>query len=482
LCQVNGGGTSGSARGPGTEHRCLALRLWSECRPELALLLAGSIAAAVAWGATSRPMSDTATYRAAARGLAEGWPSILDRTPGYPLLLLATGSSMRSTVALFLVQLALHVLCVVLVLDLARSCGVGRRGRLVLVLLLLAPAVLLRVLLEGSEAIAAALVTVIAWILIASGPTDGTRLVRRGLVLGSLCGMAALVRPTYALLAVPVALLAARMTVSPGHRRRRTRMAVCVAVAVPGVVIVGGYVLLNAIRFDDPTLTPLAPYHLSSRTSAYVEELPESYEPARSVLVRGRDRALLKGEEWSPENFIWSEREELSRVTGLSGRDLDRYVLEMDVVLITRNPFGYLDAVLHAATTNYILMDSQPAILGLGRPAAWVMALVHWGLLAATAAVVVSVPGLWLAGLVGRRRASTLAVVSAIAVYNLAVSVLVESGTARLRAPTEPLLALALVVGVSTVSGAVRRRRSTGPLNDRSNGATVPGTGTGLPA
>jgi hypothetical protein len=207
------------------------------------------------------------------------------------------------------------------------------------------------------------------------------------------------------------------------------------------------------VRFDSPGLTPLAPYHLSSRTSAYVEELPRSYEPARSVLIRERDRALLRGEQFAPTNFIWHARPELRRVTGKRGPELDRYVLEMDLQLISHNPFAYVDAVLRGIVT-YVPVDSQPAVLGLGRPAAWTMAAIHLLLLAAFVAIAALVPGLALAGRVPRATWRALAAGAVLALYTGAVSTMAESGTARLRAPTEPVLALLLVVGASLVRWA----------------------------
>lgn len=419
------------------------------------MLAVGCMAAGVAWGFRTRPMPDSEDYRAAASVLLDGWDRLLERTPGYPSLLIATGSTEGSSVLLFLVQLAMHAACVLLVVGLARSCGVGRRGRVALVLLLLAPPVLLRVLLEATEALASLLLTLVAWLLLSSRG----RPVVRGVALGVLCGAAALVRPTFALLFVPVAVVAALTWVRERRPSVRARAGVAACVVAPAVLLVGGYAALNAIRFDAPGLTPLAAYHLSSRTSAYVEELPERYEPARSVLVEARDRALLRGEEYAPENFIWTAVEDLERVTGLEGRELERHVMEMDLVLIVGNPFAYLDAVV-TASTDYVVIDSQPQLLGVGRPVVWGLALVHWALLAVAAVLAATVPGLWVAGRLDRRSATVMAVAVVLAGYSMAVSVMVESGTARLRAPSEPLLALALVVAASCLRAAWRARRA----------------------
>jgi hypothetical protein len=369
--------------------------------------------------------------------------------------------------------------------DLARSCGVGRRGRLALVLLLVAPPVMLRVPLEGTEGLAAVLLTTVGWLLL-TPPRRSP--VGRLLAIGAACGAAALVRPTFALLFVPAALVVAVLgplgrprsaagsapgsetrsgalaaepvaEPPPGRAAWTARVAAAALVALPAVVVVGGYSAANALRFDSPGMTPLAAYHLSSRTSPYVEELPRSYEPARSVLIEERDRALLRGDEVAPENFIWRARDDLQRVTGLSGPELDRYVLEMDLRLILGNLIEYLDTVV-IASTNYAVIDSQPQILALGRPAVWGMTLVHWVLLAVGAVLAATVPGLWLVGRVDRRSATVMTVALVLAAYTMAVSVMVESGTARLRAPSEPLLALVLVVAASCLRAVLADRRS----------------------
>ncbi len=213
----------------------------------------------------------------------------------------------------------------------------------------------------------------------------------------------------------------------------------------------------NGVRFGSWSTTPNMAYNLNSRTSTYVEELPASFEPGRSVLIRERDAALLVGDDVPPQNYIYRARPALERATGLQGRELDRWVLRADIQLITHNPFAYLDAV-KASAVNYANCDSQPAILGLGRPVAWLQEALHQVLLVVFVGVLSLVPGLALAGLVPRRRLVPLVVGAVLAGYNFLITVLVEAGTARLRAPAEPISALMLVLAASVVHGALADR------------------------
>ena len=427
----------------------LLRRTWRDDRLALAVCGLGSLVATIAWRATTRPMGDTSSYRATAEVLRDGWSSLTIRGPGYPLLLLLTGSADGSTHLLFVVQLAMHVVTVLLVVDLARRASVGRYGRAALAALLFPPPVLLRVVYEGTEGLAALLLTAVAWLLLT--PPPGRR-IGWALALGTLCGAAALVRPNFAPLFLPVAVLAT--VPRPSSSRWRTAS----LVALPAVVLVGGFVVANGLRFDSYGLTPLTPYHLNSKTAPYVEELPASFEPARTVLIEERDAALLRGETRAPDNYIWHARPRLERVTGLRGRELERYLMEIDLYLITHNPIEYADTV-KTASLNYTSMDSQPAILGLGRPAAWGQAALHDLLLAVFVALLACVPGLVLAGLVPRRRVATLAVGLVLAATTWITVVTTETGTARLRSPSEPILALVLVLAASIVRAEVQARR-----------------------
>jgi len=237
------------------------------------------------------------------------------------------------------------------------------------------------------------------------------------------------------------------------------RWRVAAQVALPAIVIVGAFVASNGIRFDSWSLTPLTPYHLNSKTAPYVEELPASYEPARSVLIEERDAALLRGETMAPDNYIWRAKPRLEEVTGLQGRELERYLMEIDLQLITHNPIEYTNTV-QEATLNYSGIDSQPAILGLGRPAAWGQTAVHDVLLIGFFAALACIPGLAIAGRVRRARLTPIVVGLVLAAYTWFSVVTTETGTARLRSPSEPILALVFVLAVSVVRAELRTRRA----------------------
>lgn len=427
-------------------------RTWRHDRLALAVCAIGSLIATIAWRATTRPMVDTVSYRGTAEVLRDGWSTITLRGPGYPALLLVTGSSGPGHHRLlFFLQLAMHVFTVLLVIDIARRASVGRYGRAAIAILLFMPAVLLRVVYEGTEGLVAVVLTAAFWLILT--PPRAARRMPWALGLGALAGAAALVRPNFALLFIPVALLAA----IPRSSVPRWRTAA--TVTLPALVIVGGFVVANGVRFGSYSMTPLTPYHLNSKTAPYVQDLPESYEPTRSYLIEQRDAALLAGQSMAPDNYAMKIQPGLEEVTGLRGRALERYLMEIDVYLITHHPIEYAETV-ETATLNYSSLDSQSAILGLGRPAAWVQTALHDLLLLVFLATVACIPGLAIAGRVRRARLAPIVVGLVLAAYTWFSVVTTETGTARLRSPSEPILALVFVLAVSIVRSELRTHRA----------------------
>lgn len=424
-----------------------ALRQWLQAeRAVVATVLATSFGYFLLWGGTTRPMGDSPAYRLAAEVVTGGWTQLTDRSPGFPLVLWATGAVHGESPLLFVVQLVMHAVAILLVVDLGRRVEVPRALRWALVVLLLAPPVVMKAAYSGSEATTELLVVAVVWCLYRWFEAPSTRLL---VTLGAVLAGVALVRPTFQLLVVPIGALV-------WWRARGERPARAVAaLGLPVVALLGVVVLYNGARFGSPALTPLLPWHLSAKTALFVEELPDRYEPARSHLVEVRDRLLVEDPEHVAATYAFASRAELVELTGRSGRDLDRWVLGMDLELIAHNPFGYLESVTQASA-RYVQLDAQPAGFGGSSLAGWLLSLVHAVVALAVVGVAVLVPGVALARGIDRRRAFLLAAVVAIVLYTAGVSVLLETGSARLRAPTDPLIVLGAVVGLTQLRNRMR--------------------------
>jgi hypothetical protein len=437
-----------------------ARRVVAEDRWAVLCVLLATATAAAAWRATTRPMGDSHSYRVAGQVITSGWDQLTDRTPGYPLLLWATGSLDSETVQLFVVQAVLHAASVLLVVRVAARIGLPPSWRVVIALLLVLPPPMVKVVYSGSEALSELLVVLALWLFVRWLDAPRSSLL---VTLGVVAGAAAWVRPTFQLLFVPLGVAVWAVA----WRRPTTAMPAwrtAVLVAGPAALIVASLASWNAVRFDSPGLTPDFGWFLGSRTSAFVQELPASYEPLRSALIEERDRRLLLGPETDAENYLFGIEDEISRITGREGVELDRYVLSMNLRLIREHPFDYFTAVTHSAE-RYVQIDAEPAASGPGRWGGWLQSLAHPVLMLAFLIPAVTVPGLVLVGSVDRRTATVLAYCALVSLYVAAVSCLVQTGSPRLRAPTDPLLVLMGVAGWWILRRVVvERRAATGTL------------------
>lgn len=411
------------------------------------MLAVAAVVATVAWGAVTRPMGDSAGYRTSGRILSEGWATVADRTPVYPLVLWLTGSLRGETTLLFLVQLAFHVTAVVLVVRIAGRVGIPARWRVVATVLLVLPPPMVKVVYSGSEALAELLVVAVLWCFV----TWLDDMVPRRLVaLGVATATLTLTRPTFVALVVPLAVLtfvaASQLRHRPDHVARAGPAASAALVAVPVVVLVGGLVLLNGLRFDSWNTTPLFGWYLGSRTSLFVQELPDDPAGVRDLLVAERNRRLLLGPGTDAENYQFAIRSELARRTGLTGTGLDAYMGDLNLRLIRGHPFDYLDAVSRSAE-RYVQIDAQPAAAGPGRVGAWAQDVVHLLLVLAFVVPLVTVPGLALRGELSPRLLAALACAVVVVLTSAVVSTAVQTGSSRLRAPTDPLLVFMMVAG-----------------------------------
>jgi hypothetical protein len=173
---------------------------------------------------------------------------------------------------------------------------------------------------------------------------------RRWLVLAAAVAFAAssLTRPIYQVLTPALGaglLCAAALTGWRPASRRQALMAAAALVMVSGLLL-AGYAGANRLRFGFFGVTHTAGFHLSTRTMAFVERLPDEHAAVREILVRERDAQLTKrGGTHTGTQAIWSVREELSAATGLDMPQLSRFLLAMNLRLIADAPLEYAGEV-----------------------------------------------------------------------------------------------------------------------------------------
>lgn len=402
------------------------------------------------WGLTPRVVIDTIDYQTAAADLRDGsLDAIHDRTPGYPLLLTATASTETPTAALWTLQFALHGASVVVAALIARSMGVTRRGRLLLVLALLSPPLVEPAATALSESTAS------FWVVMALGAFAWWTTAARTWLLvaaGAASMMAAFTRPSLLFVPIVIAVAAAAST-----QAATTRLRTGVLVIALPLVAIGSFVAWNGLRFGEPTMTPRTGWHLSTKTASFVEDLPDSYEPIRGVLVSGRDAALLRpGSSHTAAVYIWATRDDVLAATDMDEAEVNRYMVRLNLELIARNPLRYTSEVQRSLATYLGPSAEERYASGVVGQAFWSIA--HYLALAAFIAQLAAVGSLTWA----RTRLSAIPRVLSVSAWywagigvvigNAIVSSAFEAAIPRHRATTETVALLLLAVGWSRLA------------------------------
>ena len=170
------------------------------------------------------------------------------------------------------------------------------------------------------------------------------------LLLASACiPFSALVRPAYQITAVALIGLTflLRWTTILSERRQRL-MWTAIALLAGQLLIVGGVMAFNKVRFGAATVSPMLGYYLTTRTIGFVERLgPEEFPPVRRVLLDARNELVTRDESglrWH-RVAIWYARPELEQATGMDTVALEGYLLKANLLLIRRAPTEYLREV-----------------------------------------------------------------------------------------------------------------------------------------
>ena len=114
-------------------------------------------------------------------------------------------------------------------------------------------------------------------------------------------------------------------------------------------LLVGSYVGYNAFKFHYLGFTYQTGSYLTSITT---ELYPEIDNPiAREELLKGRNEMYAAG--MNPHDAVWRARKPLEERLGLSEVQLAKFLMRMNVRLITHHPQAYLEAVAQAATSYW---------------------------------------------------------------------------------------------------------------------------------
>ncbi len=406
---------------------------------------------------------DSPGYLRVARDLSDLRVDQLNiRPPGYPFLLVLTGSSQKPTRVLFYTSLALHFASVWLLAAVLYTMGItGMWLDLFALLLMLPPYVeyAAYVLTENLSEFLLGLgfSSLVFWFL------------RRSTYLLIISAVAiaysGLTRPTYQVLALAITcfvLVAFRVfNKSPFHGAIKA----CLILLGASILFVGGFSFFNYLKFDFFGVYPMTGFNLSTRTVRVIERLPDQYAAVREALIKARDAELvMRDSEHTAYLSYWGAIPDLVKITGLKeGPELSKYMLHLNLLLIKKAPLNYLQEVFTSFSSLWLPTASRLANMdSIGIQALW--AVMQLSVLAVFALQLIVILGLTIFGLSQRwviRKAKfqsrvslpsgaafAYALAGTIVFYNALLTSLIEIGTPRYRVPTEPLLIFMCFLGI----------------------------------
>lgn len=408
---------------------------------------------------------DSPTYMEAARQIVAGpGNQVPDRVPGYPLLLVVTGSTNAPTRALFYVSLLLHAATTWMLAVALHAAHVRKRLIFLMACAINLPPAVEPAAVVLSENLCQALLvgaygSLVLWRCHGRWPW---------LAAASLLfSTTALVRPTYQAVAIcmAAALLLTPRILPSAALARRSAVQAAMALALAWFVIVGGYAARNRVRYGYLGVTPLLGFNLSTRTAAFLEDMPERYAPVRKALIEARDQSLLKpGSSHTGYMYIWSVIPELEHITGLNRVQLSGYMMRLNIDLIKRSPASYLGEVLRSAG-GYVLPawgGRIPGFANRGLVLLWTVA--HFAIAGVFLAIASAAFGIGLVFGARRRfanwtrapyigeppeRVFAYAAALLLVIYTWLISTAFEMGNPRYRVPTDPLIVGMIMLGAS---------------------------------
>lgn len=256
------------------------------------------------------------------------------RTPGYPMLLLATGNN---PTLIWVIQSFLSLGSATLLFLMARTQGSTRALALGIALTYLLVLNTLfyeaAVLTETASTFLLLLVTYLFLKAVRNGirPTSAIAL---GLSVAALI----LTRPQYIFMIPLIGMLAACL-------HGRNWMAV-LAFLLTSTLPVTGWMNFNKHQIGHFSLTSLLGYNLSNHTGAFMELASDEHALFRDIYVKYRDEKIR--ETGFHHMTIFRAREELKQASGLDEVELSSRFQRISVELIAQNPQRYALSVAKA--------------------------------------------------------------------------------------------------------------------------------------
>jgi hypothetical protein len=434
------------------------------------------------WSGAPFMAPDSQSYLNTAHDLSDFRPDVLNlRPPGYPLLLVLTGSSNGATRLLFHTSLALHFASIWIIAAVLHTLGLKGKWLFALAALLLLPPYVEYSAYLLSETLSQFL------LVVTFGSVAFWFLQRRATGLAVLAGLAiacsALTRPTYQLLAPAVVGLVLFYYKAIRHTSLNLRSCITAALIWLGAstALIGGFSTVNYAKFGFFGVYPMSGLNLSTRTVGVLERLPDQYAGEREALIKARAAALAKGGDAQNAYLsYWQAIPDLKRVTGLKRLpELSSHLSRLHLALIREAPLYYLREVVSSFAGLWLPSATPVANMG-SRTLQVLWVVLQLSVLVLFVLQLVVIAGLailncserwlvkgpdsdWTARLVPHHL-FVYCLAGTIVFYNAFVTSLVEVGDPRYRMPAEPFVIGMCFLGFHMWREILRHRASAGDL------------------
>ena len=443
----------------------------SNILPYLLVFVAG-LFYILAWNSAPIAVNDSGGYMKVAADLQDlKLDTLHGRTPGYPLLLWLTNSSEQPTRLLFFTQLLLHFTSVLLLAYLLNYMAVSKKIiALFLFIAVIPPSMVMTAYVLTETLTQFFLVAGFVFLLLGLDKSNTTLVVISSIAL-SLAGF---VRPTYELIFIPVLgmlLVALCLT----KKSRGLLILATFSTFAFSTIFIGGLIWHNYSNFNYSKLTPFFGYGLSSKTARFLERLPDEYTEVRETLIRNRDRERVTYRTAKPRRpwhnsshnglyYIWLTQPELRKIKNFSSKaELSTYLLKMNRTLIRQSPLLYLKEVMIALPTYWF-----PATTNVSNFNSWkikfLWATIHFAVILLFFFIISILLGcgLLLFNLPAESREKFRSQIAdnadlfllsflipiSIIVYTMLLSIAVDVGNPRHRAPTDLFIFFTIAFGI----------------------------------
>lgn len=393
------------------------------------------------------------------------------RTPGYPLVMLLTGSDEHLNRTLFHVMLASQLIATLTTAYLLARLGLPRYLTYAVFTLGLLPPYFAPAAYATTESICT-LSLVVTFVSLISWIRGG------GAWPLALFAVAAayttMVRPTFQLLvpAVAAALLTARWAGWTGRLKSGAVLLSMALASIPTLAALGACAYLNHRQFGQWETSSMTARALSCKVTTVLECLPDEFGELRDVLVKHRDELITTPfRDHAGLDYIYRAMPDVLRLYDGDEVKALNAVKKASLYLIRTKPFSFLHESTRLFAKYWMPNDYDVPGLdsGMGRAASFlfqclvnsvfaVQAVVVVGLMLAYFSVVGSSDrrGWWPLAECDKALACTYLVSLAVILYTMLISCFLGVGETRYRVPTDLLILANTVIGITLWGRCIR--------------------------